>query len=335
MRFAGRSIMPRHGLLFVVATALGMAVWPASCHAQHGNYLLGTLGLLGAVQAPDDRPHYQNVFSYYHASESRTFSGTRTIGTDVQLQGDLTLSGTLDVFVDQNIFVWTTPLKVFGASYGMLIDIPLAHLDASGNASLDFLAGPFDRTFARGTQTGLYGLGDIYVEPINLGWHLPRLDIYAGAGFFAPAGHVDPDRIANIGLGRWAEMLSLGGVAYLDAEKTWSVSVMSRYLRHEKQETADVRVGDDVIVEWGIGKSFRPSLGQIDVGAVGYAQWQVTDASGSDVPSRVKGLRAVIYGAGPEIAMTTKFGRFFFRYEFEFGAKNAAEGQVLLFGAGL
>jgi hypothetical protein len=42
---------------------------PASSYAQHGDYLLGTLGLLGGTQAPEG-VYYQNIFSYYHASGS-------------------------------------------------------------------------------------------------------------------------------------------------------------------------------------------------------------------------------------------------------------------------
>jgi hypothetical protein len=38
---------------------------------------------------------------------------------------------------------------------------------------------------------------------------------------------------------------------------------------------------------------------------------------------------------GQEIAATTKFGRFFARYEFEFGAKNSPQGHVFLFGLAL
>ena len=74
------------------------------------------------------------------------------------------------------------------------------------------------------------------------------------------------------------------------------------------------------------------AVAQLDTGVVGYAQWQVTDSRGSAIPSPLRGLTSNIFGVGPEIAATTKVGRFFARYEFEFGSHNSLEGQVFLFG---
>jgi hypothetical protein len=80
--------------------------------------------------------------------------------------------------------------------------------------------------------------------------------------------------VDNNGLGRWAEMFELGAVVHLDAARTSSVSAMTRYLTHQSQQGVDVRVGDDVILEWGVGKTFRPDswkpwVAQLDVGVVG------------------------------------------------------------------
>jgi hypothetical protein len=94
---------------------------------------------------------------------------------------------------------------------------------------------------------------------MNFGWHWSRLDVLATFGFFAPVGSYDADKFINNGLGRWAEMFGLGAVAYLDAARSWSVSAMTRYLTHQKQKGAEIRVGDDFVLEWGLGKTFRPS----------------------------------------------------------------------------
>jgi hypothetical protein len=39
--------------------------------------------------------------------------------------------GSLDLFIDQNIFWLVTPLKSLGANYGFLLDVPFATADAS------------------------------------------------------------------------------------------------------------------------------------------------------------------------------------------------------------
>src|SRR5215510_11381802 len=151
----------------------------------------------------------------------------------------------------------------------------------------------------------------------------------------APAGSYSSNRAINNGLGRWAEMFGLGAIGYVDADRSWSMSAMTRYLTHQSQQGVDIRVGDDFVLEWGLGKTFRPPswkpwVAQLDTGVVGYAQWQVTDNRGSDIPNPLRGIRSNIFAVGPEIAATTKVGRFFARYEFQFGSQNTLQGQVFL-----
>src|SRR5262245_46400842 len=356
----GRKFMPhsltarlmRHTAMVIGVIGL-FAGWPGLVHAQHGDYLLGTLGLLGGTQAPEGI-YYQNIFSYYRANVFGILEASRA--RDLQAFGQqlgLTVSATfnakasLDAYVDQNIIGMTTPLKILGANYGFMVDLPFAQVHGTGDASLDVganLRGVFDRNFSTGasfsrssSSTANFNIADIYVEPINLGWHFSQLDVVSTFGFFAPTGSYSSNRLINNGLGRWAEMFGLGAVGYLDAERSWSISAMTRYLTHQSQQGVDIRVGDDFVIEWGLGKTFRPPswkpwVAQLDTGVVGYAQWQVTDNRGSDIPNPLRGIRSNIFAVGPEVAATSKFGRFFARYEFEFGAQNTLQGQVFLFG---
>jgi len=341
-------------LALVLCILAGVGALPGVSYAQHGDYLLGTLGLLGASQSPEGL-YYQNIFSYYNTSGSAVFDASRTRSLELfgrqvlslTLSANLKLNASLDAYVDQNIIGLTTPFKLFGANYGFLVDVPFAQVTGSGTASLDVggeLRGIFDRDFTRSTtfnanrsSTASFNIADMYVEPVNLGWHLARFDILASFGFLAPTGNYNSSQPINNGLGRWAEMIGLGAVAYLDEARSWSVSAMTHYLTHQGQQGVDVRVGDDFALEWGVGKTFRPAswapwVVQLDTGVVGYAQWQVTDNRGSDIPLPLRGIKSNIFAVGPEIAATTKIGRFFARYEFEFGAQNAPEGQVFLFG---
>jgi hypothetical protein len=167
-------------------------------HAQHGDYLLGTNGLLSGAQ-PSEGIYYQNVWSYYHVSGNQfleeNFSKCGPIFGRVC--GTLNLRaqarGSLDLFVDQNIFGWTTPLTVFGAHYGFLIDLPFAIADASGAAGLESTLSLNRFTIplpgaqnSRGSTKG--SIGNMYIEPVNLGWHFKHLDAIISSGFFAPSG---------------------------------------------------------------------------------------------------------------------------------------------------
>ena len=344
-------------LVVVVTAAVLVALLApvAPALAQHGDYLLGTTGLLGASQPPEGI-YYQNIFSYYNASgtllDATRIKQLQLLGRDVgNLVANLKVGASLDAYVDQNIIGMTTPFTLLGASYGFFADIAFDQVHGTGDASLDLganLKGLFDRQSAAASAsatrnssgTATFNIADMYIEPINLGWHFSQLDVYASFGFFAPSGDYSSTRAINNGLGRWAEAFGLGAVVYLDQAKSWSISALTHYLTHQSQEGSNTRVGDDLALEWGVGKTFRPAawqpwVAQLDVGVVGYGQWQVTDNTGSDIPIPLRGIRSNIFAVGPEIAATTKFGRFFARYEFEFGGQDSPRGQVFLFGLAL
>jgi hypothetical protein len=108
-------------------------------HAQHGDWLLGTDGLLSVQQAPEGIL-YQNLWSYYHASgNSFLQTGPVKCGSlgRLCLGFNANTSGSLDLFADQNIFWLVTPFKFLGASCGFLIDVPFAIADASGAGALE------------------------------------------------------------------------------------------------------------------------------------------------------------------------------------------------------
>ena len=118
-------------------TCLAMAFFPATARAQHSDWLLGSYGLNGAAQPPEGI-YYQNIWSYYQASGSgfiQTGLKSGPLG-GASSGNNLSASGSLKLFVDQNIVAWTAPLKILGANYGCFIDLPFAIVAASGDASL-------------------------------------------------------------------------------------------------------------------------------------------------------------------------------------------------------
>ena len=307
-------------LLGAVASVILLPV--QELHAQHTDYILGSAGLLSGQQAPPG-VYYQNQPSYYWAGNSTTGPF-----------GRLNASTNLDLFIDLNTIGWTTPWTLFGAHYGMQMTVPLVNTNGSLDLRSQFFNPAVQERFGfnRSTSNDQFGFSSIYVEPVNFGWHEPRYDVVTSFGFFAPAGDYNPRRAVNTGLGRWSEMFSLGGIAYFDQERKWSLSTMGRFLIHQSQQGVDLTVGDDATLEWGLGRSFKTSIGQVDVGIDGYAYWQVSDTTGSVVPPRFQGRRGSTYALGPEIAATTKFGRYFVRFFSEFGGSNTPQGNQITLG---
>ncbi len=328
-------------------------------HAQHSDWLLGTDGLLSAQQAPEGI-FYFNVWSYYHASGSTFVSpfpppSAKSVGSSGT---GLDLKGSLDEFVDQNIIGWTSPYKVLGANYGLFIDVPFAIADANGAASLQPIpslpsaspSGPFmvassSQSISRGVTKG--SIGDIYVEPVDFGWHFRQLDAIVSSGFFAPSGPYNSKARVNIGFGHWTGVFGLGGIAYADAAKTWSLSIYAHYLLYASQMGRNYTLGDVVPFEWGAGKTLNLNndiFKQLTLGAVGYAQWQVTNNQISATPTSSGTASAIntltdthshVYSAGPAINLLTKYGLFSLSYYEEFDAKATPSGRQLMFSLAL
>lgn len=227
-----------------ISSALGclflLILFPRAAHAQHGDWLLGTDGMLSAQQAPEGIL-YQNLWSYYHASgDSFLPTGSVICGPGGKPCFNASASGSLDLFVDQNIFWLVTPFKLLGANYGFLVDVPLAIADVSGAGALEpVLSSPIGSatlpSFQRSRGATKGSIGDIYFEPIDLGWHLRQLDAVIAGGFFAPTGAYNSKANLNIGYGHWSGVLGVGGIVYADAARTWGLSIYSHYVLYAAQ----------------------------------------------------------------------------------------------------
>jgi len=320
-------------------------------HAQHGDWLMGTDGLLSAQQAPEGI-FYSNVWSYYHASGSNFVSlasPAPPLGTGGNGPLKLNVSGSLDEFVDQNIIGWTSPYKVLGANYGLFVDVPFAIADASGAASLEPVLSLHGSSPSLQASAGVTkgSIGDIYVEPVDFGWHFRQLDAIVSSGFFAPSGPYNSKAALNIGYGHWTGAFGLGGIAYADAARTWSLSIYTHYLLYASQLGAKYTLGDVVPFEWGAGKTLNLNnsiFQQLILGAVGYAQWQTTNnqiniasqnQTAAAVIKTLEDTRAQVYSAGPSINLLTKYGLFSLRYYEEFDAHATPSGRQLMFSVAL
>jgi len=91
-----RALIDARRLAMAWLVFAALLVSPAMSYAQHGNYLLGTIGLLGASQAPEGI-YYENLFSYYHASGSANLDASRVRSAELLgRQLNLTVSGSLN-----------------------------------------------------------------------------------------------------------------------------------------------------------------------------------------------------------------------------------------------
>src|SRR5262245_11418669 len=218
-----------------------------------GHKILGTLGL-GAGSQPDSGLYFVDRVVSYRADEIVDRNGHR-VPVDVDLAARANGSGSSGPLE----LPW--PSIYVNASIG----IPIAHVTL--------------QTDRPEVGVDKLGLGDLYVQPMKLGWKLRQFDVVTGYGFYAPTGHFDPGGHDSVGSGQWTHEFSLGGTVYFDREKAWRISALASYNLNQQKRDIDITRGDTVQIQGGVGVTL---LRVLDVGLAGYALWQVKDDAGAD-----------------------------------------------------
>ncbi len=273
-----------------------------------GHHILGDSGLQSASQPPPGF-YVSGMFHNYHTSEIKNRFGD-------PLPGEGTLN--LGFFVPAVSVV--TPIKILGANYGFLVSFPFS----ATRLELPRLD----------VEDSLSGYTDMYLRPIELGWHPKAADILLGYGFYAPTGRFEPGADDNTGLGMWSHELLAGATVYFDEAKKWHLSGTGFYETHARNKDLDTKVGGIFTVEGGLGRTLFGGLGNL--GIAYYGQWKVTDDEISNLPDLITLGKNRVQGVGPEIGAPIPLGTdgvllLGFRYLWEFDARSNTQGQTLNF----
>lgn len=219
-----------------------------------GHYVPGIEGIR-AASAPPPGTYYIGYLVHYD------IDSLKVPGTDDDMPGKN--GGSVTALA--NRFVHMTDNKFLGADYGIEAVIPIINKDLNLNAI--------------GYRNEETGVGDIYLAPLILGWHDERWDGLFSAGIWFDTAN--SGELADPGNGYPSTMLTGGGTVYLDQDKSFSASAMMRYEFHmgdSQNPAGSYDPGDQATMEWGIGKKVTPVL---ELGFVGYSQWQTTKDSGA------------------------------------------------------
>jgi hypothetical protein len=288
------------GFIFIVVSSNTFAQY-------NGHNLRGDFGLFSGSQPGPG--WYAGVLGVnYDVDSLRDRNGDNLV----------TAGGSLEVNAIAPYAWWVSDKKVFGGNYSVFVSASWAD-----NA----LEAP---ALGLSSDTGI-GTGDLYVQPINLGWHTDSADFMAGLGVFAPTGRYTDGASDNTGLGMWSYELYGGTTVYLNEDRSWSFAALAFYETHSSKDDSDVKVGDILTIEGGLGKSW--ANGAAALGVSYFAQWKVSEdelGKGISNPNKHK-----IFGAGPElmlpIASKEKFyGTLNLRYLWDFGVESNTEGNTFI-----
>lgn len=298
--------MTRIALVFVLLLIISL---PAMAQ-ERGQYIPGTAGLNSGIQAPEGFT-YANLFIWYPSTKFKNQNGDTSA-----------LNFDLDLLADLNLFAYTTKAKFLGANVGMAVAVPIVNTPIS----LPNL----------GAGASPTGIADIYFEPINLGWKGKRADTKLAYGFIAPTGKFDSVGTDTTTTDFWGHQITLASTIYLEKTKLTQFSFSTNWEFHHKKRHEDVKVGNNMTLEAGVGKIFVKNGGKqlLQFGGVGYAEFQLTKDSGSGVPLLTADNKDRVFAIGPEfgVILPTKKLSFMVRVLPEFGARNRTQGVTVAVG---
>ena len=225
-----------------------------------GVYPLGMSATNSGV-TPQPGISYVNQFLFYSRDQAKGPSG------------EVLATGQNSVMMDMNSLVWVSKRKmdfIGGALFSMSATIPIAN-----NSLTSDIAGGI---------SGGGGLADSYYQPFIFGWRTKRADIRTVYGFLAPTGKFSLGASNNVGSGYWTHAFSSGQTFYLSNNRKTAISAFQMYEIHTTQQGTEIHPGDTLNLDYSLTHvlALRPDL-NLQIGLVGYEQWQLTDKTGPGV----------------------------------------------------
>jgi hypothetical protein len=315
-------------LIFACFVLVGTLPLPAQ---QKGQWAPGQFGLNAGV-IPDPGITYGNLAMNYSAGQLNDSNGNKLLQN---------VSGTYAFWADENIVYYVPSHKILGGYFMPYISVNVAN----GSLVADIVGTNL------GANGGGGGFADLYVQPINMGWHFAkRVDFNTGYSFVAPTGRYTAGASNNVGSGYWGNDITSGTTLYITKDQGTSANFATDWEIHGSKTVAStpsgqfskITPGQAFTDEWGIGQvlPLKKDLSQLaQLGLVAYDQWQVTQNGGSyligGIPvaaSRVPYYSVHGIGGQANYILPAKDFSLFFKYYDEYSAKARVEGRTFVFG---
>jgi len=287
--------------LAVVVCALGLGQAQGQVR---GVYPLGMSATNSGV-TPQPGFTYVNQLLIYSRNQVKDSAG-RVIAT-----------GNNSVIMDMNTLAWVSKKEVLGgAKFSLSATFPIAN-----NSLTSDVTGPI---------SGGGGFADSYYQPFILGWDKKRIAVRTIYGFLAPTGRFRSDANDNVGSGYWTHTLSSGQTIYLTENKATSLSAFELYEIHTTQKGTNIHPGQNMNLDYSLTHSIQLGSGmRLQVGLVGYNQWQTTDKSGPTItPQQATAhYRVNALGVVSNVTLPVRQLSMGFKYFKEFSNRSTFQGH--------
>jgi hypothetical protein len=254
----------RQHLRILVAVSVWLCA-TAALAQNRGVYPLGLSAINSGVSAEPGLT-YNNSFLFYSRNEQK--------GAD----GEVIATGLQSVLLDMNTLLWASSGEIAmlgGARFSSAVTIPIANNSLSSGV--------------QGTISGGGGLGDLYFQPIILGWRNERADIRGILGVLAPTGKFNAGATDNVGNGYWTPVIAAGETLYLHPDSATTLSAFQMYEFHTSQSGTQIRPGQTFDLDYSLMHAFTFADSRLQVGLVGYGAWQTTAKTGPNITPAQRG----------------------------------------------
>ena len=240
---------------FVTATLLLISF--SSSAQLKGGHILGSMGLQSGTQAPENTLSVYVPGYIYSASSLRDSHGDKVGNPDITM------------FITGVGASYVSDFKILGANYGAAM----------------LLAGASNTIQGSHTNTKSdFAFTDMYIVPLQLGWHNKRADFVFSYQMYLPTGKYELGASDNSGLGMFMNEFSAGTTVFFNDKKTFHFSALASYEINGKKKDTDIKTGDIISIEGGLGKTFycmnaekTAPKGIVNAGLIYYLQYKVSD----------------------------------------------------------
>jgi hypothetical protein len=273
-----------------------------------GHKLPGVIGL-DAARIPEPGLYLVDRVVDYSADELRDRTGREIPLEDLELRG---LANGIGVS-------YTTKLSQKPLSLTLTAGAPIARLSLNIH---DRPEASFDR----------FGLTDIYIQPLRLGWRGQQFDAIGSYAVYLPTGRSPLAGGQGLSDGQVTHEFAVGGSIFADKDRRFLLTALGSYDLNLRKRGVDITRGDTLQVQGGAGVSrIHQSL---EIGLATCGLWQVRDDRGTDLPALLRGGRDRVFGLGPEAAVLLKpiRSQIRVRYEWDMGVRSRPQGHIFVAG---
>ena len=256
---------------------------------------------------PDSGLTYSNLFIFNSRDESKGPGG------------EVVATGTNAVMIDLSTFVWVGRRTwLGGARFSATATLLVSNNSLASDTEGQLSAGG--------------GFADSFYQPFILGWTSDRVGIRTAYGVLAPTGRFNAGASDNVGSGYWTHAPSVGLTIFLTKDKTTTISAFHMYEFHTVQEGTDIHPGQTANIDYSVARTIRVKEDtQLQLGLIGYGQWQTTDKTGPTISTAQGGAHYKVNALGfaSNVLLPARKMSLSLKYFKEFSNRSTFQGYTL------